>query len=126
MYHHEDVEGVHIDNVASSLHKTETERRDMESPSSDDEVDEKEDSVREEKGDEAAHQREKTYEEIRGGIPYQHDVEAQPPLEKKKSSRSIRDPNLVTWDSDDDPTNPKNCRCIEVLAVVMLIFVQGR
>ena len=127
MYHHEDGEGIHIDNDASSLHKTETERRDVDSPSSDEEVDEKEDSVREEERDEAAHPQEKTYEEIRGGIPYEHDVEAQPPLEKKKSSRSIRNPNLVTWDSDDDPKNPKNCRCIvEVLVVVLLISVQGR
>lgn len=108
VYHHEDGEGTHVEPDATSLHKTETERRDVDSSSSDDEVDEKEDSVKEEEKDEAAHQQEKTYEEIRGGIPYEHDVEAQPPLEKKKSSRSIRDPNLVTWDSDDDPKNPKN------------------
>lgn len=31
-----------------------------------------------------------------------------PKLESKKSSRSIRDPNLVTWDGPDDPANPKN------------------
>lgn len=60
---------------------------------------------------EAAHQQEKTYEEIRGGIPYEHDVEAEPPLEMKKSLRSLKDPNLVTWDSDKDPKNPKNCKC---------------
>jgi hypothetical protein len=111
VYHHEDGEGTHIDADATSLHKTETERRDVETSSSDDDdmpIDEKTEATEEEEKDEAAHQEEATYEEIRGGVPYEHDVEAAPPLEKKKSTRSIRDPNLVTWDSDDDPMNPKN------------------
>ncbi|KAH7390795.1 MFS multidrug transporter-like protein [Phaeosphaeria sp. MPI-PUGE-AT-0046c] len=108
VYHHEDGEGTHVDLDAASLHKTETERRDVERSSSDDEVDAKEDTAPEEENDDPAHRQEKTYEEIRGGIPCEHDVEAQPPLQKKKSSRSIKDPNLVTWDSDDDPKNPKN------------------
>ncbi|KAK9313992.1 major facilitator superfamily domain-containing protein [Lipomyces starkeyi] len=30
------------------------------------------------------------------------------PLEKKKTKRSIKDPNLVTWDGEGDPENPKN------------------
>ncbi|KAL8892891.1 MAG: hypothetical protein Q9205_005556 [Flavoplaca limonia] len=34
------------------------------------------------------------------------DLEA--PLEKKQSSKSVKDPNLVTWDGPDDPHNPKN------------------
>lgn len=114
VYHHEDGEGTHID-VDASLYQTETERRHPESSSSDNDVDEKEEAEAEaeaaEEKDEAAHRRETTYEEIRGGIPYEHDVEAPPPdLEKKKSSRSIKDLNLVTWDSDDDPKNPKNCK----------------
>jgi hypothetical protein len=29
-------------------------------------------------------------------VPYEHDVEAPLPLEKKKSTKSIRDPNLVS------------------------------
>ncbi|MCJ1393860.1 hypothetical protein MMC18_006736 [Xylographa bjoerkii] len=29
-------------------------------------------------------------------------------LEKKKTSRSVKDPNLVTWNGPDDPENPKN------------------
>ncbi|KAL5119795.1 hypothetical protein ACEQ8H_002401 [Pleosporales sp. CAS-2024a] len=67
------------------------------------------DEAEEEVKNESAHQKETSYQEIRDGVPYEHDVEAQPPaLEKNKSSRSIRDPNLVTWDSDDDPKNPKN------------------
>jgi hypothetical protein len=114
VYHHEDGEGTHVDADATSLHKTETQRRDAESSSSDDEIDEKREAETEggvrAREDEAAHRDETTYEEIRGGIPYEHDVEAKPPLEKKKSTRSIKDPNLVTWDSDDDPKNPKNCK----------------
>ena len=29
-------------------------------------------------------------------------------LEKKHTTKSIKDPNLVTWDGPDDPANPKN------------------
>ncbi len=48
--------------------------------------------------------------EVRGGIENQRDVEANPRLEKLRSlrrTRSARDPNLVTWDGDNDPANPK-------------------
>ncbi|KAF1841382.1 putative MFS multidrug transporter [Cucurbitaria berberidis CBS 394.84] len=112
VYHHEDGEGVHVDDDARSLHKTETERREIETSSSDDDdslndVDEKEEASNEK--DDAAHADERTREEIRGGIPNEHDVEASAPtLEKKTTTRSTRDPNLVTWDSVDDPANPKN------------------
>jgi multidrug resistance protein len=110
VYHHEDGEGTHIDADARSLHKTETERRDTDASSSDDDDDvipyEKRTPAEENK-DETAHREETTYQEIRGGVPYEHDVEV-PPLEKKKSTKSIKDPNLVTWDSVDDPANPKN------------------
>ncbi|KAJ4373830.1 hypothetical protein N0V83_002569 [Neocucurbitaria cava] len=112
VYHQEDGEGLHVDESARSIHKTETERRGTESSSSDDDdslhdVDEKKETS--EGKDEAALDDERTYEEIRGGIPYEHDVEAKPPsLKKKTSSKSVKDPNLVTWDSPDDPANPKN------------------
>jgi hypothetical protein len=49
--------------------------------------------------------------EVRDGIEDQRDVEVGPKLEKlksEKSRRSIRDPNLVTWDGPDDKANPKN------------------
>ncbi|KAF2752276.1 MFS general substrate transporter [Sporormia fimetaria CBS 119925] len=50
-----------------------------------------------------------TLEAIKGGKPDDEDAEAPPPkLEKKKSSRSVKNPNLVTWDSPEDPANPKN------------------
>jgi hypothetical protein len=89
------------------LHKTETERRDANTASSDDD-DSGDDVDEKEAKDDATREEETTYEEIRGGIPYEHDVEAPPPLEKKKSTRSVKDPNLVTWDSENDPSNPKN------------------
>ena len=76
------------------MHKTETQRR-TEAPSDD------EDSVSETKErDQTAGEHETTYEEIQGGIPYEHDVEAEAPqLEKQKSNRSTRDPNLVSCTS---------------------------
>lgn len=46
------------------------------------------------------------FTETREGVVNERDVEA--PLEKIKSSRSIKDPNLVTWNGPDDPENPKN------------------
>jgi hypothetical protein len=94
VYHHEDGEGIHVDSDASSLHKTETERRDANTASSDDD-DSGDDVDEKEAKDDTTHEEETTYEEIRGGIPYEHDVEASPPLEKKKSTRSVKDPNLV-------------------------------
>lgn len=99
MYHHEDGDGVHVRDDTSSLHKTETQRRDAESSSDDDSA-----SSTREKGnrEEVENEDETTYEEIRGGIPYEHDVEAgKPELEKKKSNRSIKDPNLVSSASRD-------------------------
>lgn len=75
----------------SSLHQTETQRRDADGSSDD----ASSVSSAQEKDEEAPNE-ETTYEEIRGGIPYEHDVEAAPAeLEKKKSTRSIKDPNLV-------------------------------
>ncbi|KAF2679475.1 MFS general substrate transporter [Lentithecium fluviatile CBS 122367] len=106
VYHHEDGEGIHVRSDAASPHKTETERRgatEAESDSSSEaDLSEKDNEVT------PAGQEETTIEEVRGGIPNERNVEAQPPLEKKKFSRSIKDPNLVTWDGLDDPKNPKN------------------
>lgn len=102
VYHHEDGEGTHVTDDAASLHKSETQRRGTHVSSDSDD-----DSVTETKeGDDAAHEHETTYEEIRGGIPYEHDVEAEAPtLEKKKSNRSVRNPNLVSC------TSHIECRC---------------
>lgn len=36
------------------------------------------------------------------------DLEAGPTLEKRRSTRTPRDPNLVDWDGSNDPENPKN------------------
>ena len=47
--------------------------------------------------------------EVRMGVMNEKDVEkGDTALEKKKSTRSTRDPNLVTWKGPDDPENPKN------------------
>lgn len=46
--------------------------------------------------------------ESRMGIETRHDLEAGPRLERKRTSRSIRDPNLVAWTGPSDPENPKN------------------
>ncbi len=137
VYHLEDGEGLHVDEDAASLHLTETERRDRAAtfPADDeaslhDEIER--DTSNEEKGEEDDEEEPgKTYEEISGGIACERDVEATAPeLEKKKSAKSMKDPNLVsalnkdpvlychltdypkvTWESADDPANPKNCKC---------------
>ncbi|ORY00463.1 putative MFS multidrug transporter [Clohesyomyces aquaticus] len=109
VYHHEDGEGVHVEEGRRSLHKTETKRRRQDSSSSSEEDTESTFDDENEKADEEHVEQGTTVEEIRGGIPVEHDVEVgQITLEKKKSSWSVRDPNLVTWDSPDDPANPKN------------------
>ncbi|OAL57136.1 MFS general substrate transporter [Pyrenochaeta sp. DS3sAY3a] len=111
VYHHENGEGLHVDEDARSLHKTETERRGSNTTSSDDDSslneEEKDEKLSDEKNEKPTDD-ERTYEEIRGGIPNEHDVEAPFALEKKQTMKSVKDPNLVTWDSDDDPANPKN------------------
>ncbi|KAL8806845.1 MAG: hypothetical protein Q9182_001105 [Xanthomendoza sp. 2 TL-2023] len=43
--------------------------------------------------------------EVRNGVANVWDLEA--PLKKARSSKSVKDPNLVTWDGPDDPENPK-------------------
>ncbi|KAI4095096.1 MAG: hypothetical protein LQ339_007359 [Xanthoria mediterranea] len=52
------------------------------------------------------------------GQPFEETAESQnaaaasrdpeAPLEKKQSTKSVKDPDLVTWDGPDDPQNPKN------------------
>jgi hypothetical protein len=103
VYHHEDGEGTHINSHAASLHKTENERRDASSSSSDDDDSADDVNEKEEEKDEAAHGDDIVREEIRGGIPCEHDVEASPPLERKKTSRSVKDPNLVSRVADISP-----------------------
>lgn len=93
VYHHEDGDGVHVRDTAS-LHKTETQRRDAESSS----VDGSSASSTKEKRntDDAEHADETTYEGIRGGVPYEQDVEnGKPELGREKSGRSVKSPDLV-------------------------------
>lgn len=54
-------------------------------------------------------EKEEEVPEVRDGIKDMRDVEDQAPkLERRATSKSIKDPNLVTWDGPDDPENPKN------------------
>jgi len=128
VYHHEDGEGIHVDEDTRSLHKTETERRDADPTKLDNHdhlngaVDMEKTTGAEDSSISSAKERgeaaepegdngyrvEKTYEEIRPGIPYQRDVEAPPVLKKTQSTRLMKDPNLVAWESDNDLGNPKN------------------
>ena len=98
MYHHEDGDGVHVDDDANSLRLTETERRKAAAAEDSDST-----STSSDKNAEAGDEEPETpIQEIRDGIPDERDVEARPQLEKAKSSRSTRsarDPNLVSLDS---------------------------
>jgi hypothetical protein len=94
VYHHEDDEGVHTRSDAASQHTAARRRRDAAGDDSDSssEADSSKDDEVAPTGSE-----ETKVEEVRDGIPDEHDVEAQTPqLEKKKSSRSVKDPNLVS------------------------------
>ncbi|PSN70043.1 MFS general substrate transporter [Corynespora cassiicola Philippines] len=106
VYHHEDGEATHVNEDATSLEKSETHRRKSSSSSSESDSSSNENEEIE-KDDSGAG--DITLDEVRGGIPNEHDVEKHAPdLEKKKSTRSLKDPNLVTWDGPNDPANPKN------------------
>jgi len=124
VYHHEDGEGIHVDEDTRSLHKTETERRDADPTKLDNHdhlngaVDMEKTTGAEDSSISSAKERgeaaepegdngyrvEKTYEEIRPGIPYQRDVEAPPVLKKTQSTRLMKDPNLVS--------NARQCKAI--------------
>lgn len=115
VYHHHDEDRIEAGvwsgadeydtSESSESEKTsgEVEEADKTKEGADDELDEEE--IEEFGSDEHG----TTIEGIKGGIPYEEDIEENPArLEKKKSSQSIKDPNLVTWDGPDDPKNPKN------------------
>lgn len=58
------------------------------------------------------HEREEVEEPEKAPSNDDKDVEAGDPrlekLQSRRSARSLKDPNLVTWDGPDDPKNPKN------------------
>lgn len=106
VYDQENGEGVILKDAESPLRKTETQKReeDAESLSDPENIFEK-DIEKEEVVEEV----ETPIQEVRVGIRDERDVElGSAQLEKKQSTRSAMDPNLVTWDSPDDPANPKN------------------
>ncbi|EXJ89742.1 hypothetical protein A1O3_02809 [Capronia epimyces CBS 606.96] len=50
-----------------------------------------------------------TIQEVRFGVRDSRDVEADlAEVKSEKSARSVKDPNLVTWEGPEDPENPKN------------------
>ncbi|KAG4030662.1 hypothetical protein MFRU_011g01200 [Monilinia fructicola] len=62
--------------------------------------------------------------EVIDGVEVERDVEASPKLEREKtqkSSRSVRDPNLVTWEGPDDPENPKNWKIGRKWAATLVV-----
>ncbi|PVI06483.1 MFS general substrate transporter [Periconia macrospinosa] len=99
VYHLQDGEVIDVNNNAGSLHRTSNDS----DTSSDDESSEKfySERVPQTEGE--------TIEEKPEEVSGDNDIEAQPvTLKKTKSAKSVRDPNLVTWNGDDDPENPKN------------------
>lgn len=62
--------------------------------------------------------------EVRGGIPDVRDVEkSAPELKRRATNRSNRekDPNLIAWDGEDDPANPKVSVIVSVAYASSLI-----
>lgn len=60
--------------------------------------------------------------EIAAGVDIERDVEAgRPPLEKRPTTRSIKDPDLVTWDGPDDTANPKNWTSRQKWAATLVV-----
>ncbi|KAF2643088.1 major facilitator superfamily transporter [Massarina eburnea CBS 473.64] len=106
--HHGGDEKVYVDKDTVSLHKAESERRRTGSVSGE--------------SDSSKASEERTVKEVRGGILDERDIPAHPPdLEKKKSSPSIKDPNLVAWDGPDDPHNPKNWSIKRKWSAVLIV-----
>ena len=62
--------------------------------------------LRKERDEEAIERGEVEVDEVRMGIRDTRDLGSS--LEKKQTTRSFKDPNLVSWDGPDDPANPKN------------------
>lgn len=63
----------------------------------------------------------KTVSHVRDGIESRHDVEAALPLEKQPTPRHLADPNLVTWNTGEDPENPKTWRTKQKWAAVLVV-----
>lgn len=97
--------GNHLDDHSHYIHHSQEERALTDDESTDgaelDERDSEDAKVDLEAVEEAGHDGETIQSIIK-------DEEAGLRLQKSKSTRSVRDPNLVTWEGPDDPQNPKN------------------
>jgi hypothetical protein len=81
---------------------------DGESSTEDEDVSEKDDEENLDTTDSAETKESEEIQEVRMGVADIHDVESGPKLERKKSTRRERDPNLVDWEGPNDTENPKN------------------
>lgn len=96
VYHHQDDNEVHAQQDTASMRRSGVE--DRRSESSDQDSDGSSEADPSEKKDEviSAGSEDRKIEDICSGVATGKDIESQTPqLEKKKSSRSIKDPNLV-------------------------------
>ena len=63
--------------------------------------------------------------EVRDGVLDLHDLESrrtrQSRLARTRSNRSVKDPNLVTWEGEDDPKSPKNWRYSRKWAATIIV-----
>ncbi|KAK4693464.1 hypothetical protein P7C71_g3938, partial [Lecanoromycetidae sp. Uapishka_2] len=75
-------------------------------PDYDDEETDTSEELTKEHDEEAMSRGEDEVDQVRMGIRDTRDLS--PNLEKKQTTRSIKDPNLVSWDGPEDPANPKN------------------
>ena len=92
VYDQENGEGIILKDAESSLRKTETQKREEDTESLSDHENVSEKDVEKEKVEEV----ETPIQEVRAGIRDERDVElGSAQLEKKQSTKSARDPNLV-------------------------------
>jgi hypothetical protein len=95
--HHDDEDVAHTDDEKKSVQSVDSKGRRAKLTEDDSESTSDVGDLEKQELQQSHGTQETTVEEIRGGIPNERDIEAaQPELEKKKSSRSIKDPNLVS------------------------------
>ena len=101
--------GTHLDDNISTYHTDEHHRTPPNDQATDTASDYSE-KAREEDDEDARNAGVDMVREMQGGFPVTRDLESGR-IEKEKStksSRPSRDPYLVSWDSSNDPENPKN------------------
>lgn len=103
---------------------SDSEREEEEEADSDNALESQDSSLDEKKEKEEEDQDPDIVPEIQGAVPDERelDLEAQgPKLERRATTKSIKDPNLVTWDGPDDPANPKNWSLKQKWAATLVV-----